>query len=207
MAKKSEENLAVRKRPSQGRAQMTVDSILEATKRIMENEDYSHLTTNYIAEVSGVSIGTLYQYYPNKDAVIYALIEDVVSKASGRLRIKLLELMGEPIEKMMPEMLHLLLALYRENAFVMLRLRNKLPQINEAYSQLTTTHFTESTNRAYLTQHQDELSIEDVHMALFLVKNSIISNCISYLELPSPDVTEEEFVQSLSKMVVGYLKS
>jgi AcrR family transcriptional regulator len=63
-----------RKRPVQRRSTETVASILEAAARILEVDGLGGYTTNAIAERAGVSIGSLYQYFPNKDAITRALI-------------------------------------------------------------------------------------------------------------------------------------
>jgi AcrR family transcriptional regulator len=62
-----------RRTPGQARAQATCDAILEATTRILEELGEAALTTNRIAERAGVSIGTLYQYFPNKQAILVAI--------------------------------------------------------------------------------------------------------------------------------------
>ncbi len=64
-----------RKVPRQPRAKATVDAILLATAHILKTESFERATTNRIAERAGVSIGSLYQYFPNKQAVIAALQE------------------------------------------------------------------------------------------------------------------------------------
>ena len=66
-------NQAVRREPKQLRARQTVDAVLEATVRILRREGSDALTTNRIAEVAGVSIGSLYQYFPGKGAIFSAL--------------------------------------------------------------------------------------------------------------------------------------
>src|SRR5579859_3409528 len=64
-----------RKQPQQARAQQTVRAILEATIQILENEGLDAATTTRIAEVAGVSIGSLYQYFSHRDAILNALQE------------------------------------------------------------------------------------------------------------------------------------
>jgi AcrR family transcriptional regulator len=66
---------APRRRPATPQALFTVDSILEAAERILEHSGPRGLTTNHVAELAGVSIGSLYQYFPNKDALTKGLIE------------------------------------------------------------------------------------------------------------------------------------
>ena len=67
--------LSPRKRPVQPRAQATVEAILAAAAGILEQDGPARLTTNAVAAEAGVSIGSLYQYFPNKLALTAALIE------------------------------------------------------------------------------------------------------------------------------------
>lgn len=62
-----------RKSPSQARSKATVDVILQATARVLVRDGYASASTNRIAETAGVSIGSLYQYFPSKHALVTAL--------------------------------------------------------------------------------------------------------------------------------------
>jgi AcrR family transcriptional regulator len=76
--------LEVRKAPGQARSKETVNVILEASARILESEGLRGFNTNAVAAKAGVSIGSLYQYFPNKDAILLALInsfEDATREA------------------------------------------------------------------------------------------------------------------------------
>jgi len=64
-----------RKQPRQRRSAVTVAAILEAAARILETTGYDGYTTNAVAARAGVSVGSLYQYFPNRDAITRALIE------------------------------------------------------------------------------------------------------------------------------------
>lgn len=70
-----------RKPPVQARAQATVESILEGAIRILDREGLDAATTTRIAEVAGVSVGTLYQYFADRDAILHALQEREFSRA------------------------------------------------------------------------------------------------------------------------------
>lgn len=70
-----------RKKPQQARAQQTVNAILEATVQVLEREGPEAATTTRVAEVAGVSVGTLYQYFSHRDAIFDALQEREFSKA------------------------------------------------------------------------------------------------------------------------------
>ena len=78
-------SLEPRKRPVQKRSKTTVDEILSAAAQVFELRGYSAGTTNRIAERAGVSIGTLYQYFPSKEAIAVALLERHIVETDHRL--------------------------------------------------------------------------------------------------------------------------
>lgn len=63
-----------RKLPRQARSKATFDAIVEAGARLLEESGYSSLTTNHIADAAGVSIGTLYEYFGDKESVVYEVV-------------------------------------------------------------------------------------------------------------------------------------
>ena len=63
-----------RKSASQKRSQATVETLLDATARVLTREGYDRASTNRIAAKAGVSVGSLYQYFPNKEALVAALV-------------------------------------------------------------------------------------------------------------------------------------
>lgn len=76
-----------RRTPRQARARETVEAIFEATARILQSEGRAGLNTNLIAEIAGVSVGTLYSYFPDKEAILLAMarretvaVRDAVAK-------------------------------------------------------------------------------------------------------------------------------
>ncbi len=79
-------SLEPRKGPLQRRSRQTVADLLHAAAQVFEELGYSGATTNRIAERAGVSIGTLYQYFPGKDAMAVALLERHVGETLARLR-------------------------------------------------------------------------------------------------------------------------
>lgn len=74
-----------RRKPSQRRSQATVTAILDAAARVFEARGFEAGTTNHVAELAGVSIGSLYEYFPNKDAMVVALVERELERERARL--------------------------------------------------------------------------------------------------------------------------
>lgn len=79
--------LRPRKMPKQTRSAQTVEAILDAAAGVFGERGYGGGTTNHIAERAGVSIGSLYQYFPNKDAILAGLMERHVSDGRREMTV------------------------------------------------------------------------------------------------------------------------
>jgi AcrR family transcriptional regulator len=88
----------VRKVPGQARSREMVAVILEASARILESEGLPGFNTNSVAAKAGVSIGSLYQYFPNKDAILLALIERFEDAAQEAINEALRSAIGRPFK-------------------------------------------------------------------------------------------------------------
>lgn len=78
-------HLSARKRPRQARSITTVEAIFEATIQVLLSEGIHRLTTTRVAERAGVSVGTMYQYFPHKQALLYALNERYLKLVAERV--------------------------------------------------------------------------------------------------------------------------
>jgi AcrR family transcriptional regulator len=74
-----------RRRPTQRRSQVTVTAILDAAARVFEERGFEAGTTNHVAQRAGVSIGSLYEYVPNTDAMVVALVERELERERAKL--------------------------------------------------------------------------------------------------------------------------
>ncbi len=74
-----------RKQPKQGRSRRTVGRILDAAARVFAEAGYEDATTNRIAEQAGVSVGSLYQFFPNKAALLHALQREWLARVEGEM--------------------------------------------------------------------------------------------------------------------------
>jgi len=78
-------HLSARKKPRQARSAATVEAIFEATIQVLLREGTHRLTTTRVAERAGVSVGTMYQYFPHKQALLYALNERYLDLVAERV--------------------------------------------------------------------------------------------------------------------------
>ncbi len=89
----------MRKTPKQGRAAETVETILDAAAQLLEKSELREVSTNHIARKAGVSIGTLYQYFANKDELLWSLAK----REYFRIAIELIQQIDEVSAESMPE--------------------------------------------------------------------------------------------------------
>jgi AcrR family transcriptional regulator len=95
---------SVRRRPKQRRARQTVEAVLDAVIRLLKRDGSKAITTNRIAEVAGVSIGSVYQYFPDKRAIFTALHQRHVDQVDRMVQTKLVEHAESSIEELIRAM-------------------------------------------------------------------------------------------------------
>ncbi|HYL99558.1 MAG TPA: TetR/AcrR family transcriptional regulator [Blastocatellia bacterium] len=102
MGTQPKESLKPRKKPVQARSAFTVESVLEATIQVLLKDGAAHLTTTRVAERAGVSVGTLYQYYPNKRSLLYALLENHLTSVGDAVKRACRETHNKPLNTWSP---------------------------------------------------------------------------------------------------------
>lgn len=100
MALTGSRTLSPRRKPRQARAAFTLDAIFEATIQLLVADGMHRLTTTKVAERAGVSVGTMYQYFPHKDALVYALNERYLEVLAARIEDTCRAQQGRPIGEM-----------------------------------------------------------------------------------------------------------
>jgi AcrR family transcriptional regulator len=201
----SDTELAPRKVPRQERARATVDFILRAAESIIAKNGYEAATTNHIAEVAGVSIGSLYQYFPSKEAIAAALVENAVLAAADTLRDCILTNMMLPLEQATPRIVKVILATRKQYSFIFLRLPREVPKLGRLSRQMTTERFLYNTIRAFYQQHRPVIRVEDLETAMFVAEHIVVGTIDAYLDNNSPTISDDELVEHISDAVVKYL--
>jgi AcrR family transcriptional regulator len=88
-----------RKNASQKRSRVTVDALIEATARILVREGFDRASTNPITEIAGVGVGSLYQHYPGKEALVAAVIDRHNEEIMWVVRAALAEVASQLVEE------------------------------------------------------------------------------------------------------------
>jgi AcrR family transcriptional regulator len=132
------------KAPTQERSRQTVSTILEACSRILIREGFFGVTTDKIAKEAGVSIGSLYQFFGNKESVVSAVIHNLLDQDKQFVlqRFRELDIERLPVEQKMRNLISVGLEVYRNNS----ELRAKLQNIQ---MYLTDGEYLRSTMKIY----------------------------------------------------------
>ncbi len=93
-----------RKTPIQARSTVTVEAISEATIQVLLRHGAERLTTTRVAERAGVSVGTLYQYYPNKQSLLFAVLEHHMNNVAARVEAACESACHKPLAEMIRDM-------------------------------------------------------------------------------------------------------
>src|SRR6202789_3126085 len=100
LSQRSQVLLEPRKSPVQARSTASVDAILEATIQVLLSDGKERLTTTKVALRAGVSVGTLYQYFPNKSALLKAALKRHLDEVTEAIELVCHEQKGQSLEQM-----------------------------------------------------------------------------------------------------------
>jgi AcrR family transcriptional regulator len=162
-----------RKRPRQERAQETVETLLAATARILVEQGYDRASTNQIARTAGVSIGSLYQYFPSKEALVAALIDRQADMEIRVMSEKMLEVSTAPLQIAVRELVTAMLEAHRINPRLHKVLFEQVPRLGRLKRMLDLQKRAEELLCAAFEARRKELRPKNVALAVFILANSV----------------------------------
>jgi AcrR family transcriptional regulator len=171
-------------------------------------EGHDKASTNKIAAVAGVSIGSLYQYFPSKEALMAAVIDRHTREMLQVIRDSLIKVAARPIE-----------VAARELVSVMINAHRVDPNLHRVVEQIPRTGRRENIEaierdlyalvRGYLDAHRDEIDVADADVATFVCVTAVEALTHAAV-LRRPDVLTDEkagkFVDDVTRLVVRYLR-
>jgi len=198
-----------RKHASQDRSRATVDALVEATARILVREGFDRASTNRIAEVAGVSVGSLYQYYPGKEALVAAVIDRHNREIMQVVRGALAEVASQPIEKAVHRLVAVAIEAHRIDPKLHRVLAEQIPRTGRLENVEAFNREIYALFRAYLESHSDELRMVDLGLAAFVCVTSIEALAHTVVLHRSEELSDEAvgaLVDEATRLVVGYLQ-
>lgn len=186
-----------RRKAKQGRARVTVDVVLEAAARVLLEHGYAAATTNRIAETAGVSVGTLYEYFANKEAVFDALIRRELDALVDAIRSPGVDPAATIDDKLGRPLVAAMGALrYGPELF---RALEQVPHATFRRQLADARRVVIAFVREILEQHRAELRVDDLDLAAFMV--------VSAVEGVGGNATGELFGEALARELAGLVKA
>jgi AcrR family transcriptional regulator len=178
-----------RRKAKQERALKTVEVLLEAAARVLQRRGYAAATTNRIAEAAGVSVGTLYEYFADKEEVFDVLIERQVDAIVAAIRSEELD-PSAPLGETLGRVLRLAMgAMRRGPDFV--RALEQVPGSSFRRRLADARQRVIRFARQLLEAHRAELRVGDLDLAAFIV--------VSAAEGIASSASDEQFGESLAQ--------
>jgi AcrR family transcriptional regulator len=162
-----------RKRPRQERSRATVDTVLAATARVLVERGFDGLTTNAVAEEAGVSIGSLYQYFPNKEALVAALIEKHVEDMNAAILSELVRVAQLPMAEAVRAVIELTIEAHAIEPELHRVLTEQVPRVGRLSKLRELDAICHRMVAGLLAARKNELAITDPDTAAFVLVASI----------------------------------
>ena len=196
-----------RKMPKQQRSKETVDVILAATARVLVKEGFDRASTNRIADAAGVSIGSLYQYFPSKEALVAALVERHIETMSETLQAEMRALAGAPLEVAVRRMVTLMLEAHAIEPELHRVLNEQVPRVGRLHRVHEVEERMQTLARAYFAARRAELRDGlDLDTAAFVVVTAI--EALTHGAMIHRDAAPGRgaLVEEVSTLVLRYLR-
>lgn len=194
-----------RKRPSQSRAKATVDSILSATARVLVRHGFDGLTTNAVAETAGVSIGSLYQYFPNKEALVAALIERHMEEMNASVLAELTRVARLPLAQAARAVIELTIQAHAIDPELHRVLTEQVPRVGRLAKLRDMDELCRRMVAGLLAARRDEVAIRDPELAAFLIVSTIESIVHRAALLYPEKLRDPALVDETTLLVTRYL--
>lgn len=205
--KASKKRLNPRKEPNQDRAKDTVENIVGATAHILEKDGFEKISTNRIAEKAGVSIGSLYQYFPTKEAIFSFMMERYVRSQTEMVDKILLE---RKQSRDLKETIRIIISAIMESKIKQSRFQKMFAEKVLSFAgyeslQKQDDHLIALFEK-YLEPFESEVRKDNLDISLYFVIQSVkvLPIAILYqnrIKLQDPRVTDE-----LVELVYRYMK-
>ena len=162
-----------RKQAQQARAKRTVRFILEAAARILKRDGLAKVTTNRIAAEAGLSVGSVYQYYPNKQAILVNLMSELLSDAMATRPIDLDR--DVSLKRRLEASVHWHLQVRREDPLLFQRLFEIQQEVLTNDQRTAFDRFHQMSVQRGLERHRSEIRIKDLETAALIVSQFILT--------------------------------
>lgn len=196
-----------RKSASQERSRATVETLLDATARVLVREGYDRASTNRIAAAAGVSVGSLYQYFPNKEALVAALVARHNLEMLQLLRDALKEVASCDLATSVRELVRAMVDAHLVDSALHRVFAEQVPRMGQLAKIEALQRETFLLIRAYMEEHRNEISVRDLDTATSICVTAVEALTHEFvIHKPAGMGADQDlFIDEVTRLVVGYL--
>lgn len=184
-----------------------IETLLDATAQTIAERGLDNTTTNHIAKKAGVSVGSLYQYFPDKEAMIDAMVGRLGEQISRdfRNRAAHIDINNLKLHDVVMGSIVYGMQQIRSDPLLceLVRNWNRIPaeKVIEPIEQLFLV-----LAQPYFLKHYRDYPVQNLEAKLYVAINAALFTSIRYLLEDTPVVSEADFVRTLTDMIVGLLE-
>ena len=206
MASRRSPSISLRKRPQQARSEGLVATILEAAIQVLAKEGAPRFTCARVAEKAGVSVGSLYQYFPNKAAILFRLQSDEWQQTSELLRGILADLEQPPLERLRT-LVHAFISSECEEAAMRVALKDAVPLYRNAPEAREARASGDHTVQAFMLEVLPSASEAVRISAGDLIKRTLSSVGAHFSETPRTEADIRAHADAMADMFCAYIRA
>jgi len=193
-----------RRQPRQRRALETMNAVLDAVVRILKREGAAAVTTNHIAEVAGISIGSLYQYFPDKHAIFAALHKRHIDEVDRLMESRLVQHAGSSLDELIRALMEAMIEAHTRDPELYEALATEVPHRADG-----TREFAVRLHGAFLvaiaSRTRGQKKRRELEKAAFIVANMVDSLAHGAVLRRPPRLSLEEAKDEAVRAVLAYL--
>ncbi|AWB07268.1 TetR family transcriptional regulator (plasmid) [Azospirillum humicireducens] len=204
MSQRRTAKISLKKQPQQARSTELVATILDAAVQVLAKEGANRFTTARVAEKAGVSVGSLYQYFPNKAAILFRLQCDEWRQTTEMLRT-ILQDGGEAPDDRLRTLVHVFLRSECEEAAVRIALDDAAPLYRDAPEALEAKAAADRVFSAFIAEYLPGLTDEKRKVAADLIIATLTSVGKQFSETPRIASEVDAYADAMADMFSSYL--
>lgn len=197
--------ISSRKQPQQARSAELVAAILEAAVQVLAREGAQRFTTARVAEKAGVAVGSLYQYFPNKAAILFRLQSDEWRQTAELLRVILEDIKRPPLERLRA-LVHAFLRSECDEAAVRVALDDAAPLYRDAPEAQEARASADRTVQVFMREALPKASEATCALAGDLITTTLSTVGKQFSETPRTSAEIEAYAEAMADMFCAYLR-
>lgn len=193
-----------RRTPRQKRSQLLYDKIIAAAKTLFRQHGYAHVSTNRIAEKANISIGSLYQYFANRESIALAVYEDACSKAALTMKRKTLESLSTSLEESVPKLTGWLFEVFDRDRYALLQLISEVPELRRMAQPFSFDSLIHRTTQMFFEQHFAHVERAVIARKCYIIDKCVMAVISRYLDERPDFLSKSQAIAEITEFVLRY---